>query len=289
MYKQLFYKFKKFLNLGRYNKPYGIFLLMWPCFWGCAYHYNLTNDFFLKLMLFFIGSAVMRGAGCTLNDIIDRKIDRKVERTKNRPIAEKSIKVSEALFFLFLQLLIGLIIVLQFDIKTIITSFLVIPFIIFYPFVKRFSHFPQVVLGLIYNWGIIVSTINIQGYLDKNIIFLYFSGVFLTIGYDTIYAYQDVKDDIKINVHSLAIITRKKPKIFMSFIYLLSFIFFSSSFEVFNYFTFVFLILVFLHLSIQIFLIDIEKTNMLQKIFVSNIYLGGIMFFGLILGYSNYL
>ena len=168
----------------------------------------------------------MRGAGCCINDLFDRNIDKLVERTKSRPLAQNKLKISEALIFIFIQLFLGLIIILQFDSKIIIMGFIVIPLVIIYPLVKRFSYFPQFVLGLIFNWGIFIGYFSLNQTFDWRICFLYFAGVFLTISYDTIYGFQDIDDDKKIGVKSFSILIEKKPVFFISLFYLISFIFF---------------------------------------------------------------
>ncbi len=290
--KKLLNKLNQFFYLGRYHKPYGSILLMWPCYWGISY----INDFSfsnLKLFIFFfIGSIVMRGAGCTINDIIDAKFDRKVKRTKYRPIANKKISNSEAYFFLLFQLFCGFLIVINFNLKTVLLSFLIIPLVILYPFFKRFSHYPQFILGLLFNWGVFIGHISMGYQVHFELFCLYLAGTFLTIGYDTIYAFQDIEDDIKIGVKSFAIKVKSNPRLNIFFIYLISFLFFSIAFLInnpSNLISYLCLVLIFLHLVFQVLKLNINDNVSLQKIFISNTVLGGIVFICLVLKNNFYL
>ena len=230
MFKKYKQKINYLIKLGRYDNPTGALLLMWPCFWGTLAQFENQLILLKPLILFLTGSFIMRGAGCCINDLFDRNIDKLVERTKSRPLAQNKLTVSEALIFIFFQLFLGLIIILQFDLKIIVMGFVVIPLVIIYPLVKRFSHFPQFVLGLIFNWGIFIGYFSLNQTFDWRICFLYFAGVFLTISYDTIYGFQDIDDDKKIGVKSFSILIEKKPVFFISMFYLISFIFFISFF-----------------------------------------------------------
>ena len=279
-----------FFLLGRYHKPYGSFLLMWPCFWGVSFlnQISLVDLWYLILLAF--GSFIMRGAGCTINDIVDHKYDAKVERTKNRPIASKKITILEAIFFLFIQLLLGLVILINFDNRTILISLSIIPLVFLYPLFKRFTFFPQVILGLIFNWGALVGFSSSNEFININIIYLYFAGVLLTIGYDTIYAFQDINDDRKIGLKSLAIKTSKFPRFYLGLIYGFSTLLFCISFFKnygINFLSIFFSSFIFLFLLMQVKNFDINNKQMLQKQFVSNSYLGGFIFFGFFI--ANYL
>ena len=229
----MFRKLKKKINillvLGRYNYPTGAFLLMWPCFWGVLYNPNFESDYLLTLFLLFIGSFVMRGAGCCINDFFDKDLDKKVKRTKNRPLAKNLLSHSDVLCFIVFQLILGFLILVNFNAKVIFFSLLVFPMIVIYPLFKRVTNFPQVILGLIFNWGILIGFLTQNNQLDLGVIYLYLSGVFLTIAYDTIYAFQDISDDKLTGVKSLAIYLEKKPSIIIFFIFCISFIFFNLS------------------------------------------------------------
>ncbi len=231
MFKKIIEKCKNLLILGRYNNPIGSLLLMWPCFWGVLSYGNELNQIFFPLLLFFIGSFVMRGAGCCINDIFDRKFDKFVKRTRNRPLASDKVKIVDAVLFILFQLFIGLLVVIQFDWQVIVSSFLIIPLIVIYPLLKRITYIPQFFLGLAFNWGIIVGHLSQNNQFDTKILYLFFAGVFLTTAYDTIYGFQDIVDDKKLGLKSLSILLEKQ-KYFLLFIYLLSFLLFSIYFVI---------------------------------------------------------
>ena len=212
-------KFFYFLDLIRFNKPIGFMLLMWPCWFGLAYSgksfYNLIYLYFL----FFLGSFLMRSAGCIINDLIDIKIDSQITRTFNRPLASKNISILSALIFLFVLLLLSFIILIQFSIITIIIGLLSVPIIILYPFMKRITYWPQLVLGLIFSWGVLITSAELFGKIKLDYCLLYLACIFWTLSYDTIYAYQDRQDDIKNNVKSTAVLLGEKGKLFVRFSY----------------------------------------------------------------------
>jgi 4-hydroxybenzoate polyprenyltransferase len=229
----MFRKLKKKINillvLGRYNYPTGAFLLMWPCFWGVLYNPNFESDYLLTLFLLFIGSFVMRGAGCCINDFFDQDLDKKVKRTKNRPLAKNLLSHIDVLCFIVFQLILGFLILVNFNAKVIFFSLLIFPMVVMYPLFKRVTNFPQVILGLIFNWGVLVGFLTQNNELELGVIYLYLSGIFLTVAYDTIYAFQDVSDDKLAGVKSLAIYLEKKPRIIIFFIFCISFIFLNLS------------------------------------------------------------
>jgi len=212
-------KFFYFLDLIRFNKPIGFMLLMWPCWFGLAYSgksfYNLIYLYFL----FFLGSFLMRSAGCIINDLIDIKIDSKITRTLNRPLASKKISILSTLIFLFVLLLLSFIILIQFSILTIIIGLLSVPIIILYPFMKRITYWPQLVLGLIFSWGVLITSAELFGKIKLDYCLLYLACIFWTLSYDTIYAYQDRQDDINNNVKSTAVLLGEKGKLFLRFSY----------------------------------------------------------------------
>ena len=288
MFKKYKQKINYLIKLGRYDNPTGALLLMWPCFWGTLAQFESQLILLKPLILFLIGSFIMRGAGCCINDLFDRNIDKLVERTKSRPLAQNKLTVSEALIFILFQLFLGLIIILQFDSKIIIMGFVVIPLVIIYPLVKRFSYFPQFVLGLIFNWGIFIGYFSLNQTFEWRICFLYFAGVFLTISYDTIYGFQDIDDDKKIGVKSFSIFIEKKSVFFISLFYLISFILFSSFFFSFyenSLFNMICCFFIFIFFFLQIF--HFEKKKKLIKIFKSNVWYGGLI--SVLIFLSNYL
>ena len=230
MFKNSLEKIKILLRLGRYNYPTGAFLLLWPCFWGVFYQMNPEIDSLKILILLIFGAFVMRGAGCCINDLFDKDIDKLVSRTKKRPLANKEISIKVAFFFICLQLLIGFFIVIQFNQKALIFSFLIIPLVLIYPLFKRVTYFPQIILGVIFNWGVIIGYLTQNSFINLGVISLYFGGFFYTVAYDTIYGFQDIEDDKRIGVKSLSIKIEEKSDKLIGLIFFLSFIFFGISF-----------------------------------------------------------
>jgi 4-hydroxybenzoate polyprenyltransferase len=217
---------KKYIELIRLDKPTGIFLLYWPCTWGLTVGniYAENNDLFLKyLILFFIGSFLMRSAGCIYNDIIDKNIDKKITRTKNRPIAKGSISTKQGWFAILVLILLSLTILLQLNLSSIIFGLASGVFIILYPFMKRITYWPQLFLGITFNWGVILGWLAMGNELSLIPILLYFSAILWTLGYDTIYGMQDLKDDLKIGVKSTSIKFEKNFKTFLGINYFISF------------------------------------------------------------------
>ena len=288
MFKKLQEKSKLLLTLGRYNYPTGSILLLWPCLWGLAYEVNSTNNLSWFIFLFLIGSFVMRGAGCCINDFFDQDFDKLVSRTTKRPLASGQISNIEALYFIFFQLLLGLWVILQFNMKAIFFGFLIMPLVFTYPLFKRVTYFPQLILGLIFNWGVLIAYLLENLELNIGIILLYFGGVFMTIGYDTIYGFQDLEEDKKIGVKSLSIILEKKPLLGISIIYFLSLIMFSISFFLNDGSILInFLAILAITICFVSQIIFLKRKYSLKKIFDSNVLIGGIIFIMIIL--QNYL
>ena len=208
-----------FLDLIRFNKPIGFFLLMWPCWFGLAYSNKYYYDLIYLYFLFFVGSFLMRSAGCIINDIIDIKIDRQVKRTCNRPLASKKINILSAYIFIFVLLLLSFIILIQFSILSIIIGLCSLPIIVLYPLMKRITHWPQLFLGLGFSWGVLITSIELYGWIKFDYFLLYLASIFWTLSYDTIYAYQDRQDDISNNVKSTAVLFGEKGKLFVRFCY----------------------------------------------------------------------
>ena len=201
------------IKLLRLDKPTGIFLLFWPCAWGLAIGSSSTNDrnlFYYYLILFFLGSIFMRSAGCVYNDIIDRNIDAKVLRTKSRPIAIGSISTTSGWVIILLLICASLIILFQFNLNSIIFGLSSGLLVIAYPFMKRITYWPQLFLGFAFNWGVILGWLVLENTFSLIPILLYASAIIWTVGYDTIYGAQDIKDDLKIGVKSTSIKFEKK-------------------------------------------------------------------------------
>ena len=214
-----------FVELTRLNKPIGFMLLFWPCSWGLVFAFNIKQDLYLFiyfLVLFFLGSVLMRSAGCIFNDIVDKDIDKKVYRTKTRPIASGKISVRRALIYVVILCLMSLIILLQFNLKTIYLGLGSMVLAFSYPFMKRITYWPQLFLGLTFNWGMVMAYTSILDYISFEIFILYLSAIFWTLGYDTIYGAQDMVDDAIIGIKSTAIKFKKNIKLFVSFCYMLS-------------------------------------------------------------------
>jgi 4-hydroxybenzoate polyprenyltransferase len=197
-----------YAQLMRLDRPIGWWLLLLPCWWGLVLAQIAAGGGLPDLkfaVLFLVGAIIMRGAGCTLNDIVDRKIDSAVERTRARPIASGRVSVRAAVIFLVLQLLAGLLILVQFNWLTIETAIASLVIVAIYPFMKRITYWPQVVLGLAFNWGALLGWTAIHNNFSYAAIALYIGGVFWTLAYDTIYAHQDKDDDALIGVKSTAL------------------------------------------------------------------------------------
>ena len=194
-----------YLRLMRLDKPIGTWLLLLPCWWGVALASPVLPNLWLML-LFAAGAVVMRGAGCVVNDIYDRKLDRLVERTRTRPLASGEIKLWQAVLFLGFLLLIGLGVLLLFNKATIVAGLLSLLLVFTYPLMKRVTWWPQLFLGFTFNWGVLLGGCAVTGAIGLPEILAYFAGVFWTLGYDTIYSHQDKKDDGAAGIKSTALL-----------------------------------------------------------------------------------
>ena len=215
-------KFQIFVQLTRLNQPIGFLLLFWPCAWGLTlgYYFNSDTNLYLKYMiLFFLGSVLMRGAGCIFNDIVDRDLDKKVQRTKERPIASGKISVPKASICAIVLCLVSLLILLQFNWLTIVLGMSSMTLAFAYPFMKRITYWPQLFLGLTFNWGIIMGWTSITNSISIEPLMLYLSAIFWTLGYDTIYGLQDIRDDEIIGVKSTSIKFKNNVKVFVGTCY----------------------------------------------------------------------
>ncbi|MDB9762758.1 4-hydroxybenzoate octaprenyltransferase [Alphaproteobacteria bacterium] len=223
-------KIKQFIILGRFHSPTGALLLAWPCTWGIAMAKpDLIYLICFSLMLI-IGSFIMRAAGCAWNDILDRHIDKKTSRTKNRPIAAGKLSINEGIVFIFIMLSIGFLILINLSIPAIIISLISIPLIIIYPLTKRVTFFPQVWLGITFNIGILVGYSCVsESYPNTSVILLYIGAIFWTIGYDTLYAMQDYNDDLLTGVKSTAVKMHKYSGVFAAASYIICTIIFCTA------------------------------------------------------------
>ena len=216
---------KIFIDLTRLNKPIGFMLLFWPCSWGLSYSYNVSQDtemYLYYLLLFFLGSVLMRSAGCIVNDIVDKDFDRKVSRTKKRPLASGKISVTKSLFYVLILCLLAFLILIQFNFLTIFLGLLSMLFAFSYPFMKRITYWPQLFLGLTFNWGIVMAWVAINNSISIDIFILYAAAIFWTLGYDTIYGVQDMADDEIIGIKSTSIKFKKNIKTFVGIAYLMT-------------------------------------------------------------------
>jgi 4-hydroxybenzoate polyprenyltransferase len=198
---------RPYLRLSRYDRPIGSWLLLMPCWWSAALAAGMAHDIShlpLTILLFFIGAFVMRGAGCAWNDITDRDLDAKVERTRSRPLPAGHMTVKQALAFLVAQALVGLIVLLQFNRFAVATGVASLVTVAIYPFMKRVTWWPQVFLGLAFSWGALMGFAVTFARLDLTALVLYAGSICWVIGYDTIYAHQDAEDDALIGIKSTA-------------------------------------------------------------------------------------
>jgi len=281
---------KLFIELTRLNKPIGYMLLFWPCLWGLTMAYNFENDldkYLFYVALFFFGSVLMRSAGCIVNDIADRNFDKKVERTKNRPIASGKISVFLAFIYASLLCFIAFLVLINFNNLTIILAIASMPFAFSYPLMKRFTYWPQLFLGITFNYGLLLAWVSIHGSINILPIILYFGAIFWTLGYDTIYGYQDIKDDEIIGVKSTSIKFKNNPKKFLYTCYSLTIIslILTGLFMKFKLLYFLFIIIPIIHLLyFQVYKLTGKNPKIFLNKFKSNNFLGLLVFVNILIG-----
>ena len=279
-----------FIELTRLNKPIGFMLLFWPCIWGLTIAYNFNssfNNFLFYGILFLLGAILMRSAGCIINDIVDRNIDKKVERTKNRPIASKKISVKFGLLYVFILCGLAFLVLINFNQFTIIMALLSMPFAFTYPLMKRFTYWPQLFLVITFNYGLVLAWTSINNEISLIPILFYIGAIFWTLGYDTIYGYQDIKDDEIIGVKSTSIKFKKNPKKFIIICYLIfiASLVFMGTLMNFKIFYYLFLIIPITHLILfQINKLNVNDSNDCLIKFKSNNILGLVIFINLLIG-----
>jgi 4-hydroxybenzoate polyprenyltransferase len=271
---------KKYFFLMRLDRPVGFMLLFWPCAWGFAIVLGqgpMDNNWLAYLILFFVGSILMRSAGCVYNDIIDKKIDQNVRRTKFRQIASGKVSIRKAWALTIFLSLLSLLILFQFNLKAIIFGLSSGILIALYPFMKRITYWPQLFLGIVFNWGVILSYLVFNDQISLEIILIYISAILWTLGYDTIYGLQDIYDDIRIGVKSTSIKFKKNIKQFLTIVYMLSFslifivsILITKEIGIF----FLFYLLPFFLLVYQIQSVEISKNKKNLSLFKLNNYYG---------------
>jgi len=280
---------KHFIDLTRLKKPIGYMLLFWPCAWGLTLVYDFSSDlnnYFFYLILFFLGAVLMRSAGCIVNDILDKEFDKKVFRTKERPIASGKISIKIALLYAVILCLFALLVLLNFNQFTIILALCSMPLAFTYPLMKRFTYWPQLFLGITFNYGLILGWTAIRSEIDIIPIIFYFGAIFWTLGYDTIYGYQDIKDDEIIGLKSTSIKFKGNEKKFLFICYALLLILFliGGYFMEFKNTYYFLMIIPFLHLFFyQIKIFESKDSKSCLKVFKSNNIFGLIIFLNILI------
>ena len=279
-----------FIELTRLKRPIGFMLLFWPCLWGLTLVYNFQSNlfnYFFYSILFLSGSILMRSAGCIVNDIADKNFDKKVERTKKRPIASGKVSVKLASVYALILCGIAFLVLINFNKLTILMALISMPLAFTYPLMKRITYWPQLFLGITFNYGLVLAWISIANEISIIPIIFYLGAIFWTLGYDTIYGFQDIKDDEIIGVKSTSIKFKNDPKkfLFISYcIFIISLLLIGVLMS-FKSFYFIFMILPILHLLV--FQIKKLNTNLpydcLNR-FKSNNFLGLIIFINILIG-----
>ncbi len=279
-----------FIELTRLKKPIGYMLLFWPCAWGLTIAYDIStnlNTYFFYIILFFLGAVLMRSAGCIVNDILDRKFDRKVSRTKNRPLASGKISVSLGIIYATVLCLLAFLVLINFNYFTIIIALASMPLAFTYPLMKRFTYWPQLFLGVTFNYGLILGWTSINSTITLIPLVFYFGAIFWTLGYDTIYGYQDIKDDEIIGLKSTSIKFKKNPYTFLYLcytIFIFSLILTGYLMKLNNIFYLLMIIIIFQMFYSQLNKLNIKNTSSCLKIFKSNNFLGLLVLSSLIIG-----
>ena len=279
-----------FLELTRLKRPIGYMLLFWPCSWGLTLVFDFSNDlliYLFYLFLFFLGSVLMRSAGCVMNDIVDRKFDKNVERTKDRPLASGGVSVRLALSYVVILCLLAFLVLINFNSFTILLALASMPFAFTYPLMKRYTYWPQLFLGFTFNYGLILGWVSINSELSLVPIIFYLGAIFWTLGYDTVYGFQDIKDDEIIGLKSTSIKFKSNPYIFLNLCYLIfyiSIVLIGILMEL-NKYYFLFSIVIFFQLFyLQLKKLDVESPSNCFKAFKSNNFLGFFVLVNLLIG-----
>mgnify|MGYP001327469260 CR=1 FL=1 len=281
---------KLFIDLTRLKKPIGFMLLFWPCIWGLTLVYDFSsslNNYFFFGLLFLTGSILMRSAGCIVNDIVDRNFDKKVERTKNRPIASGKVSVKLGIFYTCILCILAFLVLINFNYYTVIMALISMPLAFSYPLMKRITYWPQLFLGITFNYGLVLAWISIANEISAIPLIFYFGAIFWTLGYDTIYGFQDIKDDEIIGLKSTAIKFKSNPCTFLYIsysIFIITLILIGFLINL-NIFYFIFLVMIGLHMYyFQIFKFNFKDPANCLKIFKSNNLVGLLVFIGLLVG-----
>tara|TARA_B100000579_G_scaffold343896_1_gene296232 strand:+ start:265 stop:1131 length:867 start_codon:yes stop_codon:yes gene_type:complete len=279
-----------FIELTRLRKPIGYMLLFWPCIWGLTLVYDFSQNkdiYFFYLILFFLGSVLMRSAGCIVNDVLDRKFDKQVVRTKDRPIASGKISVRLGLVYAIVLCLLAFFVLINFNFFTIVLALASMPLAFTYPLMKRYTYWPQLFLGITFNYGLILAWTSISENINFIPLIFYMGAIFWTLGYDTIYGYQDIKDDEIIGLKSTSIKFKGTAKIFLIICYsflLLSLL--SGGYLMdFSIYYFLFLLIPFTQLFLyQIKTFDLKNPSTCLKVFKSNNFFGLLVLMNILIG-----
>ena len=278
-----------FIELTRLKKPIGFMLLFWPCIWGLTIAYNFNSNllnYFFYSFLFLAGSILMRSAGCIVNDIADKNFDKKVERTKDRPIASGKVSIKLGIIYSIILCFIAFLVLINFNKFTILMALASMPLAFTYPLMKRITYWPQLFLGITFNYGLILAWISILNEISLLPIIFYLGAIFWTLGYDTIYGFQDIKDDEIIGVKSTSIKFKNDPKKFLFFSYFLFALSLVAIGILMNFKTtyFLFLIFPFYHLFIfQIKKLNTSLSDNCFEKFKSNNFLGLLILLNLLI------
>lgn len=278
---------KHYINLTRINRPAGIALLALPCLFGFFLAAQTVENFDLKYPLLFVfGAIIMRSAGCIINDILDREFDKKVARTKSRPLASGDLSLFQALLLLAILLLFGLLILLQFNNYVRIAGVVALGLVVAYPLMKRITFYPQIFLGLTFNYGILMADLQLHRSIELSSVLLYLACIIWTLIYDTIYAFQDIEDDLKVGVKSSAIKFQQNPKIILTslmsvMLVLIGLAGFLQNLAIHFYIT---LAIAFVYLGFIITHLDYSNQKQCLKGFKDNVAVGILILFAIILG-----
>lgn len=283
-----------YAQLARWDRPIGWWLLLWPCWWSAALAavaYARPGDPLLSLLpsptlliLFLVGAIAMRGAGCTFNDIVDTDIDNAVDRTRSRPLPSGQVSKRQAWTFLIVQALVGLGVLLQLNSFAVLVGLCSLGVVAIYPFMKRFTDWPQLVLGLAFSWGALMGWAAEFGDIDGPAIGLYLGSVLWVIGYDTIYAHQDREDDALVGVRSTARLFGENTKTWLVLFYGFALAFFAAAFAAAEapMPALAGLVAAGAHMARQIWVLDIDDPAQCLRLFRSNGMVGWMIFLGLV-------
>jgi 4-hydroxybenzoate polyprenyltransferase len=279
-----------FVELIRLKKPIGFMLLFWPCAWGLTIAYDFSygfNNYAFFLFLFFLGSVLMRSAGCIVNDIFDKEFDKKVFRTKQRPIASNKISIKLGWIYALILCLLALLVLINFNNLTIIIALGSMPLAFSYPLMKRYTYWPQLFLGITFNYGLILGWVCVKNQIDIVPIIFYLGAIFWTLGFDTVYGFQDIKDDEIIGIKSTSIKFKKNSKLFLILCYtiFITALIIVSLIMNFNKIFYFFMLIPIFHLFFyQINNFNPKNPKNILKIFKSNNLLGALILSNIFIG-----